>query len=679
MVHKKKLLIKILLFIGVPVLIAFCITAVFVLKMVGNSVSTLTTNELTSKSEAASYQVSEFFSKQLSIAEQMATNSHIENLFEETLPGQVITSSVSFPEIKNTLIDIQKTDSENIMASWIADVDSSQFTQHDGYLSGADWKIKSRTWYNSLVEKQGVILTDPYVDPVTGQFIVSAIAPLYKENTKELLGVTAIDFSIDKLSSLMKEYKLGETGFFILATNNGQLIYHPNEEYIGKNVTEVNMSENIIDAIKNKVSGEIVYDSETNNNHGYVSNVGDTGWVVATGLPEREFNSTFDSIRKMIIISFGIAILIILVLIIMISISIVKPLRKLRNVANEIADGNLNVEVDIKSKDEIGQVAIAIDKTVMRLNTYIDYITEISEVLNVIAKGDMRIVLKQDYAGEFYPIKKALEDISSSLSQSLSIINISAEQVSIGASQVADSAQSLSYGASEQASSIEELSASINEINDSANQNAKNVNTATKYVDETVLEVEVSNSQMEDMLLAMNDIKTSSSEISNITKAIEDIAFQTNILALNAAIEAARAGNAGKGFAVVADEVRNLAAKSAEAAKNTVQLIEKSILSVTDGVNIATNTAKSLQIVSEKTKNIKDVISEIDIASQVQASSISEINQGIEQISSIVQNNAATAEESSASSEELSSQAAMLKDEVGKFKLLNDEEYYVAL
>jgi methyl-accepting chemotaxis protein len=182
---------------------------------------------------------------------------------------------------------------------------------------------------------------------------------------------------------------------------------------------------------------------------------------------------------------------------------------------------------------------------------------------------------------------------------------------------------------------------------------------------------------MEGMLFAMNDIKTSSSEISNITKAIEDIAFQTNILALNAAIEAARAGEAGKGFAVVADEVRNLAAKSAEAAKNTVQLIEKSNLSVTDGVNIARNTAKSMQIVSEKTKNIKDLISEIDSASQSQASSIAEINQGIEQISAIIQNNAATAEESSASSEELSSQAAMLKDEVSKFKLLNEEKYSI--
>lgn len=672
MIHKKNLLTKILLLIGGPVIIAFCVTAAFILHNIGISVSDLTQKELTSKSESASYQVSEFFTKHLSIAEQMSTNSQIEKVFEETVPGNIITSVDSFADARKTMINVHETDPDNIVVSWIADADTNQLIQSDDYLVSEGWNMKERPWYNPVIEKQGVVLTDPYVDTVTGNIIVSAICPVYKENSNEFMGVVGIDFSIENIGLLMKQYKLGETGFYILATSNGQVIYHPNEDYINKNISETDMSENIKNAIENNESGQIEYQSQSEKAHGYVSNVGDTGWVVATGLPDKEFNSTFNSARNTILISFGLAIVIIIALIVIIAIGIVKPLKKLRGIANEISDGNLNVQMDIKSSDEIGQVADAIKKTVVRLSKYIDYINEISEVLNTFAKGDMCITLNQDYAGEFSPIKKALNDISISLSQSLSAINVSAEQVNAGASQVSDGAQVLASGATEQASSIEELSASINEIYESANKNAENVYTASKYMDETVFEVEESNNYMGKMLLAMNDIEITSKEISKITKAIEDIAFQTNILALNAAIEASRAGNAGKGFAVVADEVRNLAAKSAEAAKNTVNLIEKSISSVQEGSGIAQSTAKSLAIVSTKTKYVKDIISEIDNSSQAQTSSISEINQGIEQISAIIQNNAATAEESSASSEELSAQAATLKDEVSKFKLLCD-------
>jgi len=379
------------------------------------------------------------------------------------------------------------------------------------------------------------------------------------------------------------------------------------------------------------------------------------------------------------IIASVIIILSIILLIFILSTLIVRYLQNnikyITNISKQIAQGELSIQIDKTkiTRDEIGQLCNATGQILMQLNSYVSYINEITQVLDTIASGDMRITLNNDYNGEFASIKDALLRISSSLNQTLSAIAVSSEQVDSGARQVSNGAQTLAQGTTEQASTIQELSASITDVSGEVRKNAANVKQAADYIGQTVLGVEESNTYMQQMLTSMDDIDRSSSEIGKIIKVIDDIAFQTNILALNAAVEAARAGDAGKGFAVVADEVRNLATKSADAAKQTTVLIEGSIQAVAGGSKIAENTARALEDVSSKATQIKGIIGKIDSASSAQAIAIAQITQGLEQISAVVQSNSATAEESAAASEELSGQSALLHTEVNKFKLSKNE------
>lgn len=346
--------------------------------------------------------------------------------------------------------------------------------------------------------------------------------------------------------------------------------------------------------------------------------------------------------------------------------SILLPVREIERVYAEMAKGNMGCTIHYESRDELGRMAKSIKRTNDLLSAYI---SDISDKLGQISEGDMRIAVEMEYIGDFAVIKQAIQETAHALNQTLSIISDAAEGVDTGAAQVATGAQSLAAGSSEQASSLEELSISIASIAEQAAGNSAHVRLASEYMGQAGTGVSQGNQYMRQLTLAMEEIGKVSTDITKITKMIEDIAFQTNILALNAAIEAAGAGAAGKGFAVVADEVRNLAAKSAEAAKQTGDLIAGSAATIQKGTELTSQTAYILRDVEQKTLLVKESIVKIDAASAQQSAAIEQIKLGLNQVSLVVQNNAATAEENSASSEELSAQAHTLRRETGKFRL----------
>jgi hypothetical protein len=268
-----------------------------------------------------------------------------------------------------------------------------------------------------------------------------------------------------------------------------------------------------------------------------------------------------------------------------------------------------------------------------------------------------------------------ITDMQNTLSEFVSAISSASDQVLAGARQMSDSAMRLTDGSQEQAASVEQLSASISEIAEKTKNNAEMAGKAAVLASEIKGGAEKGSLQMDEMMTAVRDINASSHNISKVIKSIDDIAFQTNILALNAAVEAARAGQHGKGFAVVAEEVRTLAAKSAEAAKNTESLIADSISKAELGSRIADDTAASLSEIVAGIGESSQLVAHIAKSSEEQSEGITQINIGIEQVSQLVQKTSAAAEESATASQEMRDQSDMLEELVTRFKLKDGRKH----
>ncbi|MGL6105838.1 methyl-accepting chemotaxis protein [Romboutsia sp.] len=537
----------------------------------------------------------------------------------------------------------------------------------DGNMDGK-FDPRERPWYPSAKEANGdVVIGSPYYYESDNISIVG-ISQAVKNNNGDIIGVVGIDTSLEKVTTLFKNISDKSNGYYMLVDDSGSIIADPsNNKNNFKDLSEVYGKE-FATAVNQNVSFKQI---DVNGNSSYVTSLSSekSGWNYVAVISEAKLLGNLNSMAKICAIVLIIILITSIIIALLISLKIIKPLKKLTTITTNLANGNLDAEIDINSNDEVGQLAISMKALVDRLQVYIHYIDEVSYLLLEIGKGNLDLEFKQKYDGDFVVIKDALLNTSSMLNNTLSQINVAAEQVASSSSQVSDSAQLLSEGASEQASSIEELSATINEISSNIKKTANKATTAKEISSESNISIMQSQNQMQQTINAMNEINNTSNEIGKIIKNIDDVAFQTNILALNAAVEAARAGSYGKGFAVVADEVRNLASKSAESAKNTAYLIDNALAAIEKGTLTVSETAKYLEKIVTNSQKSVDIIQSIADMSNEQALSIDQINIGVEQISAIVQTNSATSEESAAASEELFAQAQMLKDLINDFNL----------
>ena len=346
---------------------------------------------------------------------------------------------------------------------------------------------------------------------------------------------------------------------------------------------------------------------------------------------------------------------------------ILRPVIAVRDQMGEISQGNLSAEFRWEADtSEIGTLVASIHETKNELKKYIH---DIDQKLAQMAQGNMNLAISDGYRGEFLPIQNALRQILDALNNALHRIDQTAQKVSDESQRMASGAQILSDGAVQQASAVEELSAGIQDISGQVDRTSGDADMARKFALDAETQLQVCSEKMEALTTAISDIAESSRQINGIIKTIEDISFQTNILALNASVEAARAGNAGKGFAVVANEVQQLAAKSAESAKNITDLIKDSGKFVEYGTSLSQETSEALLKVVSSARQSAELVDQIAESAQQQAESLRQLTEGMDNISAVVQTNAATAEESASSAQELHQHAEKLQAAVRHFQL----------
>ncbi len=543
--------------------------------------------------------------------------------------------------------------------------------------------ITTRTG-DSLETFQNTILANPDLtnlgimeSPGTGSMILSMYYPIYEEQT--CIGYVGAGVYASRLmdSLLNLDIKgLPDSEYVFLNVEDGVYLYHQKEELLNTETTDSGYQE-IIKRLKESSdikAGTYSYRDENNIEqfvvYKYLQN---RGWVFMVRNSAAQVYGSVENVRLLVGALCAAMASAITIITLFILYREGKELMVLERAISYLGDLNLSADRELESfykrSDEIGMIAKTTHRVCGCLRETID---DVGRILGEMADGNLAVDVAQNeayYIGDFKILLESLKSIYSNLVHVIRDISNVAEQVNTSAGQVAAGAQDLSQGTTEQADSVEGLVSNVTSITSQIQTSALHCKDASELVDKAADYAQEADKKMEQLITATQNIDQSSTQIITVIKTIEDIAFQTNILALNASVEAARAGTAGTGFSIVAEEVRSLAAKSAEAAQNTNDLISHSIEDVKTGTQSTDLVVSAMKIINDCIQSIKMLMDQVSAASIQQSEMIIQAEHGIKEISHVVQTNTASAKESAKVSKELSEQAHTLNNLLNRFHI----------
>ncbi|WP_252231652.1 methyl-accepting chemotaxis protein [Clostridium sp. ZBS15] len=662
---------KVLISLSVVIILLFSITGVVVnvynTKVLDDNINT----SLRDNATIIAQDVNTFFEQGGSLATQMTTNMQIRALANEVKTRDTVKSNSNYSNVIKSLKNIKATD-KNVVLAYLALEKANYLVTDEDWDCPITWDINKKQWYWDTLKTGKLYYTPPYVDGVTGKMVISMTYPILDDNGKSV-GAVGIDYMVDKLPDIMKQYKVGESGYTFLLASDGTFMYHPDtKKVIEDNLTKYDGTAGEVG--KKMINGEkgtAVYNLDNQDRYVAYAPVKANGWSVATVILKSEVQQQIKSFNLILCLTYFIGLIVLITVIYLVIKMILREIPKLLEGIRRIAEGDLTSKIDIKSKDEIGQIADEINNMNLNIKNIVENIATNSQ--NVSASGE--------------ELSAVIEEINKQLT-------------------------TVDAGTQEIAAAMEETSASAQEMNSSAyvikdaitklNENAMEGNNSASEIKDRALNMKLSSEESKKVALDIYREKEAAilksiengkvvEQIGNMAKIIGGIAAQTNLLSLNAAIEAARAGENGKGFAVVAQEVSNLAVQSAD----TVNRIQQTVYQVQEAFEDISDNAKGIlefidknisadydqmidrsELALQDANNISNVINEFSINMDKISASVEELMKSIESVSSVVEEVASSTSEIAGNvndTKQSTDEVAMVAESQAKLaQILND-------